>query len=209
MRSLPQHPVFLGAVRCRWSWGCAPLLLCSLACGGGSEDPASESLPNQPEAGADDEQSADPASPGGAVDDGSDADGCCVDGAGLDEADPEANGEETLDDAVASLVEFSDPDSDFASVDVFDAEREVFHFDAAQSAMVSDATGARESAWTTDGNQLGSGGRFGTFMIRFGTEQGERRAYFTEVGNGTICNLELERDEALSIFATSELPPAE
>lgn len=45
------------------------------------------------------------------------------------------------------------------------------------------------------------------FRVRFGTEEGERRAYFTEAGPGTICNLTFLGPEQLSIFGTRELPP--
>ena len=29
------------------------------------------------------------------------------------------------------------------------------------------------------------------FQVRFGTSNGERRAYFTEAGRGTLCNVQV------------------
>jgi hypothetical protein len=43
--------------------------------------------------------------------------------------------------------------------------------------------------------------------VRFGSEAGEARAYFTEAGPGTICNLSIRGPDQLSISATSETPP--
>jgi hypothetical protein len=43
--------------------------------------------------------------------------------------------------------------------------------------------------------------------VRFGTEEGERRAYFTEAGPGTICNLRVAGPDVLFISASSETPP--
>jgi hypothetical protein len=106
-------------------------------------------------------------------------------------------------------VVFVDPESDFTTADVLDADRQLFHFDAEVPALVDPTTGVRDSQWLTDGNELGPGGSFGFFMIRFGTEEGERRAYFTEVGAGTICNLELPADERLRVSPTSEVPPTQ
>jgi hypothetical protein len=62
------------------------------------------------------------------------------------------------------------------------------------------------SGWTTSGNDLRwnlSGG----FRVRFGTEDGERRAYFTEAGPGTICNLDIRGPNQLSISPSGERPP--
>ncbi len=111
------------------------------------------------------------------------------------------------EDALAAMAVFDDPDSDFSTIEVHDADRQVFYFDAEAQAMVRSDTGDQRSGWMTDGNDLARGGVFGRFMIRFGTEEGQRRAYFTEVNPPTICNLELNGPEQLQIYATSERPP--
>ena len=112
-----------------------------------------------------------------------------------------------LEGALAAMAVFDDPDSDFSTIEVHDVDRQVFYFDAEAQAMVRADTGDGASGWMNDGNDLASRGVFGRFMIRFGTEEGQRRAYFTEVDPPTICNLELNAPEQLQIYATSERPP--
>jgi hypothetical protein len=102
------------------------------------------------------------------------------------------------------IVTFTDPETGFMTPDVHDATREIVRFDAARGAMVSAATGDSVSGWMTDGNDLGPSR---SFRVRFGSEGGEPRAYFTETGNGTICNIVLSGPEQLQIFGTSERPP--
>jgi hypothetical protein len=105
------------------------------------------------------------------------------------------------------LVSFSDPDSDFKTEDVRDADRQIMHFDAAEQALVWVANGDQVTGWTTQTNDLTWSGSSIQFRVRFGTEAGERHAYFTEAGSGTICNLDVSGPDALSISATNELPP--
>jgi hypothetical protein len=124
-------------------------------------------------------------------------------------AAPSSNGDEgdettTVEALNPTIVVFDDPDSPFSTSDVYDATREIVRFDAEQQTMVSAATGDAVSGWMTNGNELGP---YGSFRVRFGSEGGQRRAYFTETGSGTICNLVLGGPGMLDIFATSELPP--
>jgi hypothetical protein len=102
---------------------------------------------------------------------------------------------------------FRDEASDFETSDVHDADREVVHFDVDASSMVKD--GAAVGGWTTQGNDLSWERSSVAFRVRFGTENGERRAYFTETVTGTICDLGISAPDQLSIFATSEFPPEE
>jgi len=81
------------------------------------------------------------------------------------------------------------------------------HFDAAEQALVWVDTGARIMGWTSAANDLTWTGSSVAFRVRFGTESGETRAYFTETNGGTICNLEVNTNGELSIFGTSEPPP--
>jgi len=121
-------------------------------------------------------------------------------GAGMDEPSPSTS---------ESYVTFVDPDSDFSTVEVHDADRQIVHFDAELQAMIWSTNGDAVGGWSTRGSDL-SWDRSGVaFRVRFGTEAGERRAYFTETGRGTICNLTITGPESLAINATGELPPVE
>lgn len=108
----------------------------------------------------------------------------------------------------SALVTFVDPDTGFSTQDVHDVDREVIHFDTEQGAMIWGADGAPVSGWTTSENELLWNGR-GGFRVRFGTEEGARRAYFTETGPGTICDLDIRAPEQLSISPSNETPPQE
>jgi len=117
------------------------------------------------------------------------------------------------DDSSAAAVAFDpafaifvDPETGIRLQDVRDADREIVHFDLQTQAMVSAASGDAVSGWVTDGNDL-RWNRGGSFRVRFGSEAGEARAYFTEAGPGTICNLSIRGSEQLSISATNETPP--
>ena len=106
----------------------------------------------------------------------------------------------------AAFAVFVDPETGVRLQEVRDADREIVRFDLQRLAMVSAATGDAVSGWRTDGNAL-RWDRGGSFRVRFGSEAGEARAYFTEAGPGTICNLSIQGPDQLSISATSETPP--
>ena len=105
------------------------------------------------------------------------------------------------------FVTFLDPDSEFETTEVHDADREVVHFDPELGAMVWSTSNDAVSNWSTDANDLAWSRSGVAFRVRFGTEAGERRAFFTETDQGTICNLSITAPEALSIRATNEMPP--
>jgi hypothetical protein len=104
-------------------------------------------------------------------------------------------------------VTFIDCTTGFRTVEVHDADREIVHFDAALEAMVSASNGNSVNGWTVAGADLDWSRSGVSFRVRFGTEAGERRAYFTEAGPGTICNLNLAGPNTLYISGTSEKPP--
>jgi hypothetical protein len=108
---------------------------------------------------------------------------------------------------VSPYVTFIDCTTGFRTDEVHDADREVVHFDAALEAMVSAASGNSVAGWTVAGAELDWSRSGVSFRVRFGTEAGERRAYFTEAGPGTICNLNLAGPDVLYISGTSETPP--
>jgi hypothetical protein len=114
------------------------------------------------------------------------------------------SGSAARDPAFASFV---DPATGQALQDVRDADREIVRFGLESQSMIWAATGNPVGGWITNGNDLRWQRSGGAFRVRFGSEAGERRAYFTEADRGTICNLSISAPEQLSISATSETPP--
>lgn len=100
---------------------------------------------------------------------------------------------------------FEDPESEFATSDVRDVDEETVRFDPAAGSLIWAADGTAFGGWVIDGNFLGSTGQF---QVRFGTKDGERRAYFTETGPATICDIEVT-DGDLQISPTSVMVPQE
>lgn len=104
-----------------------------------------------------------------------------------------------------NLAVFQDPDSEFSTSDVYDVEDEIVQFDTDAKTIIWAASGEafQEGNWEIDGNFLRTGA---PFRVRFGNVDGERRAFFTETGPATICDIEVVGDELL-IFATNTLVP--
>jgi hypothetical protein len=75
---------------------------------------------------------------------------------------------------------FLDPDSDFATTDVRDAQDEIVQFNTAGE-LVWTADGSRFAGYIADGRVITAdhvcAGCY--FYVRFGTHDGERRAYLT------------------------------
>jgi hypothetical protein len=88
----------------------------------------------------------------------------------------------------AGLMQFRDPASSFSTTDVRDVQEQIVRFDAADRTLIWAATGARFAGWDVSGNFLDSERKF---QVRFGTRDGQRRAYFTETASATICDLEV------------------
>lgn len=105
-------------------------------------------------------------------------------------------------------VDFIDADTGFVTAEVYDANREVVRFDSNASAMVNEA-GTSVTGWTTQGNDLDWDRNSVAFRVLFGAEAGEPRAYFTETGSGSICDLNITGEDQLVIFSTDEPPPQE
>ena len=104
----------------------------------------------------------------------------------------------------ANVVVFEDPDSDFSTADVRDVDGEIVRFDAVNAQMIWVADSLSFNGFDVNGNALGAG----FFMVRFGTENGERRAYFTETDPPTICNISVPNG-TLSITSTQVTVPQE
>jgi len=101
-------------------------------------------------------------------------------------------------------VLFMDPDSDFAARDVFDVDDEIVRFVAQRQVMIWMEDNTEFENWDVNGNLLLAG----AFEVRFGTTEGQRRAFFSEPGLDTICNLVVQNGQ-LSIFRTSQPIPQE
>ena len=80
----------------------------------------------------------------------------------------------------AALARFIDPDSDFATTDVRDAQDEIVQFNTAGE-LVWAADGSRYPGFIADGRVITAGNICAGcyFYVRFGTRDGERRAYLT------------------------------
>jgi hypothetical protein len=87
-------------------------------------------------------------------------------------------------------------------MDVRDVHRQIVRFDSA-GMLIWVADGSRFPGYPVSGNFITSGQQF---QVRFGIEDGERRAYFTETGPRTICDIEV-RSGQLSITPTSQTVP--
>ncbi len=116
------------------------------------------------------------------------------------------NGNDNDDQSTAHLAVFDDPNSDFSTTDVRDVDDEIVQFDTVTKAIIwaADGTAYQAGSWTVDGVFLAGGG----FQVRFGTKDGERRAYFTETGPATICQIR-PAGGFLSISATNVTVPQE
>ena len=80
----------------------------------------------------------------------------------------------------AGLARFLDPDSDFVTTDVRDAQDEIVQFNTAGE-LVWPADGSHFPGYIADGRVITAdqtcAGCY--FYVRFGTQNGERRAYLT------------------------------
>ena len=102
------------------------------------------------------------------------------------------------------FARFVDAASGFETTDVVDVDDEMIRFDTQTLAIVYAATGRsyQEGSWTVSGDFVGGS----NFQIRFGVENGVRKAFFTEAGPATICDFRVTGSTFL-IFPTSELVP--
>ncbi len=114
-----------------------------------------------------------------------------------------ANGNEN-DNGGVDFVVFQDPDSDFETSDVMEVDAEIVRFDATKGRIIWADDGTTEDGWNINGNLL----QGGFFTVAFGTENGQRGAYFTETAPATICDIQLNNGN-IQIFATSTPVPQE
>jgi len=100
------------------------------------------------------------------------------------------------------IAVFSDPTSTFTTHDVRDVDNQIVQFDTANNALIWVADGRSFPGYPVSGNSISSG----SFQVRFGTENGERRAYFTETGPATLCDINVVNGQ-LVILPTSRPVP--
>jgi hypothetical protein len=105
--------------------------------------------------------------------------------------------------AGSGLAVFTDSASVFSTTDVLDVDNQVVRFNPQERTLIWTPGNLLFDGWIVDGNFLGEGR---PYQVRFGSVSGQRRAYFTETGRGTICDLEVENN-ILQIRPTNSLPP--
>lgn len=101
-----------------------------------------------------------------------------------------------------NLASFMDPMGGFSTTAVRDSEGDVVNF-TVDGRLVWPPTMATFNGFPVAGNLIGS---TQGFEIRFGTENGQRRAYFTERGPGTICDIDLING-MINVSPTSQTVP--
>jgi len=105
--------------------------------------------------------------------------------------------------AQVQLAMFHDPSSTFTTSDVRDVQEQIVRFDMATNSLIWAADGRTFAGYPVDGNFIRSDH---AFQVRFGTKDGERRAYFTETVKGTICDLEVTNGQ-LVLASTDVMVP--
>ena len=100
--------------------------------------------------------------------------------------------------ATPVIAQFTEPDSTFMTSDIRDVDGQIVQFDTANNELIWKADGRSFAGYPVSGLFIGADR---AFQVRFGTDQGERRAYFTESARPFICNIQVVNGQ-LSITAT-------
>lgn len=101
-----------------------------------------------------------------------------------------------------TLATFTDPMGGFSTTDVRDSEGDIVRF-TTNGLLVWPPTMGTFTGYPVSGNLIGP---TQGFEIRFGTQNGQRRAYFTERGPGTICDIDLING-MINVSPTSQTVP--
>lgn len=116
----------------------------------------------------------------------------------------DASGGDAHDDVVAPMFAvFEDPQTGFKTSDLYDSDGEIVRFNLAGDTLIFAADGTEQTGWHVNGLYLD---RNSAFLVRFGTEHGQPRAYFTETGPATICDIQVQ-DGVIFIFPTELTVP--
>jgi hypothetical protein len=86
------------------------------------------------------------------------------------------------------LAVFTDPASNFSTSDVRDAQEQIVRFDMTSNSLIWAADGRSFSGYPVSGLFIRPDR---SFQVRFGTKDGQRRAYFTETVATTICDIKI------------------
>lgn len=100
------------------------------------------------------------------------------------------------------LAVFSEP-SGFMTSDVRDVQGQIVRFDTANHALIWAADSRSFAGYPVSGNFIGANRNF---QVLFGTENGERRAYFTEVGPDTICDINVVNGQLVILPTNVPVP---
>lgn len=102
------------------------------------------------------------------------------------------------------IAMFNEPATGLSTADVRDVHGQIVRFDTANNALIWAADGRSFPGYpVVDGAFIRSDKHF---QVRFGTQDGQRRAYFTETATGTICDIEVAGTTVV-ITATSVAVP--
>lgn len=106
---------------------------------------------------------------------------------------------------VPDIREFDDPASDFTTMDVYDVDGDIVHFDRAADTMIVTTQGdAVFAGYPVEGLAIGP---TEFFQVRFGSEAGTPRAYITETEAATICDITVTNSGRLRIYPTQVVVP--
>jgi hypothetical protein len=101
------------------------------------------------------------------------------------------------------LAVFMDPSSSFSTSDVRDVQEQIVRFDVSSNSLIWAADGRSFPGYPVSGNFIRADKGF---QVRFGTKDGERRAYFTETATGTLCDIEVVNGQLVISPTTQPVP---
>jgi hypothetical protein len=110
---------------------------------------------------------------------------------------------QTSPPAPVQLATFQDPTSTFLTSDVRDVDGQIVRFDKASNSLIWAADNRSFSGYPVDGNFIRTDR---AFQVRFGTENGDRRAYFTETVAETICDIQVSGAQLLILPTNVRVP---
>jgi hypothetical protein len=86
------------------------------------------------------------------------------------------------------IAQFNEPGTTFTTPDIRDVDEQIVQFDTANNALIWKADGRSFPGYPVSGLFIRADR---AFQVRFGTKDGERRAYFTETVATTICDIQI------------------
>ncbi|MEO5897557.1 MAG: hypothetical protein ABIS06_17850 [Vicinamibacterales bacterium] len=105
--------------------------------------------------------------------------------------------------AQVQLAVFTDPGSSFSTSDIRDSLDQIVRFDTNSNSLIWVADGRSFTGFPVSGNFVRAD-KF--FQVRFGTKDGQRRAYFTEAVATTLCRIEVVGGQVIITPTTVTVP---